>query len=211
MDYSTLAGELAQDADGILFDVHSLYAHLLGVVDRRGRQGRRYELALILVALVLAKMAGEDHPSGIAAWARARQALFVAVFRLSRARMPGHQTYRRTLKYAVRPDDLEREVSAYLQAWPEVGQAVRLTLDGKTVRGTIAFGDSRGVHLLAAYLPKLGVVLLQVAVDTKTNEIGAAPQVLKMLDLQGKTVSGDATLAPALQVQVCLRSALCRC
>lgn len=195
MDYSILAQNLAQDADGIVFDVQSLYAHLLGVVDRRGRQGRRYELALILVALVLAKMAGEDNPSGMAAWARARQALFVAVFRLKRPRMPGHQTYRRTLKSAVRPDDLERAVSAYLQAWPEVGQAVRLTLDGKTVRGTIAFGDSRGVHLLAAYLPGLGVVLFQVAVDTKTNEIGAAPQVLNMLDLQGKIVSGDALFA----------------
>ena len=65
----------------------------------------------------------------------------------------------------------------------------------KTVRGTIAFGDSRGVHLLAAYLPGLGVVLFQVAVDTKTNEIGAAPQVLNMLDLQGKIVSGDALFA----------------
>ncbi len=79
------------------------------------------------------------------------------------------------------------------------------------MRGTLAFGETRGLHLLAAYLPGVGVVLFQVAVDTQTNEIRAAPQVLKMLDLQGKIVSGDATLAPALQVQVCLPSGRCRC
>ena len=63
--------------------------------------------------------------------------------------------------------DVEREVEAYLSTWPEVGDEVRITLDGKTVRGTVPFGDTRGLHLLAAYLPGVGVVLFQVAVDTK--------------------------------------------
>ena len=195
MDYSIIAQGLAQDADGIVFDVHSLYAHFLQVTDRRGHQGRRYELALILTALVLAKMGGEDTISGIAAWARARQELFSATFGLKRTGMPGHNTYRRTLKRGLRLADLEREVCAYLRAWPEVGHEVRISLDGKTVRGTIAFGETRGLHLLAAYLPGLGVVLAQLAVDTKTNEIMAAPHVLKVLDLQGKIVTGDAMFA----------------
>jgi predicted transposase YbfD/YdcC len=195
MDYSTLAQHVAQDRDGVVFDVHSLYAHLRQVKDWRARRGRRYELAVILTALVLAKMAGEDTPSGIAAWARERVALFDEVFGLPRLAMPSHNTYRRALKRALRLADLERELDAYVQTWPEVGTEVRLTLDGKTLRGTIAFGETRGVHLLAAYLPGLGVVLFQVAVDTKTNEIGAAPQVLKMLDLQGKIVTGDAMFA----------------
>ena len=168
-------------------------------------------MAVILVALVLAKMAGEDTPSGMAAWARERQALLSEALDLKRPALPSHNTYRRALKQALRLEDLAREIDAYIQTWPEVGSEVRITLDGKTLRGTVAFGESRGVHLLAAYLPRLGVVLLQVAVDTKTNESGAAPQVLKMLDLQGKIVTGDATLAPALQVQVCSHSAPCRC
>ena len=195
MDYSTLARNLAQDTDGVIIDIHSLYARFLALVDRRGRHGRRYELALILVAIVLAKLAGEDHPSGIAAWARARKELFIEVFALKRPAMPAPNTYRRALKRGVSLEDLEREVGAFLQAWPEVGSEMRITLDGKTVRGTIAFGDTRGLHLLAAYLPGVGVVLFQVAVETKTNEITAAPKVLKMLDLQGKIVTGDAMFA----------------
>ena len=148
--------QLAQDADGIVFAVHSLYAHFLRVVDRRGRRGRRYELGLILTALALAKMAGEDTPSGIADWARARQTLFSATFSLKRATMPGHNTYRRTLQRGLCLADLDREICAYLAAWPEVGHEVHISLDGKTVRGTIAFGETRGLHLLAAYVYSLG-------------------------------------------------------
>jgi predicted transposase YbfD/YdcC len=195
MDYSTLAGNLAQDADGVIIDALSLYAYFLRLIDRRGRQGRRYELALVLVAIVLAKLGGEDKPSGIAEWVRARKELFIEVFGLKRARMPGHNTYRRVLKWGVYLEDLERVIRAYLQTWPEVGLEARVTLDGKSMRGTIAFGETRGLHLLAAYQPKTGVVLFQVAVELEANEITAAPKVLKMLDLQGKIVSGDALFA----------------
>ncbi len=50
----------------------------------------------------------------------------------------------------------------------------------------------RGTHLLAAYLPHQGVVLAQVEVDQKENEIVAAPCLLADLDLTGTVVTGDA-------------------
>lgn len=45
---------------------------------------------------------------------------------------------------------------------------------------------------MAAYLPDSGVVLGQVEVEGKTNEITAAPQLVKQLDLRGCVVTGDA-------------------
>jgi hypothetical protein len=57
---------------------------------------------------------------------------------------------------------------------------------------TIASGQQRGVYLLAVYDPVNGVVLNQVDIEAKTNEIGAAPAVLNALDLHGKIVTGDA-------------------
>jgi predicted transposase YbfD/YdcC len=69
---------------------------------------------------------------------------------------------------------------------------VLIALDGKTLRGTIPAGQSQGVHLLAAYLPAEGMVLVQIAVESKENEIVAAPKVLASLDLRGKIVMGDA-------------------
>ena len=62
------------------------------------------------------------------------------------------------------------------------------------MRGSIAAGQTRGTHLLAAYLPSEGVVLAQVEVDGKENEIKAAPRLLQAIDLRDKVVSGDAML-----------------
>jgi len=51
------------------------------------------------------------------------------------------------------------------------------------------------VHLLAAYLPKEGVVLAQVQVSTAGSEVSAAPVLLASLDLRATVVSGDALFA----------------
>lgn len=67
-----------------------------------------------------------------------------------------------------------------------------MTLDGKVLCGTITAGETHTVHLLAAYAPERGVVLLQVEVERQTNEITTAVRVLEALDLQGCVVTGDA-------------------
>jgi predicted transposase YbfD/YdcC len=196
MKYSTLQIEIQvpHSEDGYVFDVGSLYDYLLTLTDKRKARGKRYELALILVLMAIAKLAGEDTPYGIADWVRARGRLLAQVFQRTRETFPGHNTYRRVLGQVVDMIEFEVLVGKFLSQWSGVGQSVLIALDGKTLRGTIARGQTRGVHLLAAYLPREGIVLFQVAVESKTNEIGAAPQVLKALDLRGKLVRGDALL-----------------
>ena len=86
---------------------------------------------------------------------------------------------------------------------PRDGQWVQVTIDGKTLRGSIPAGQTRGVHLMAAYVPGEGVVIAQVEVGGKENEIKAAPRLLEAIDLRGKVVSADAMLAQRqLSVQI---------
>lgn len=61
--------------------------------------------------------------------------------------------------------------------------------------GTIPAGQTRGLHLLVAFLPEAGWVMVQVEVGSTENEIPAAGCVLKMFDLRGKIITGDALLA----------------
>jgi predicted transposase YbfD/YdcC len=182
-------------ADSFIFSLESLYARLCQLADQRQRRGVRYPLAFVLAVMTLAKLAGQDKPCSIAEWVAERAALWVKAFELKRPRMPSHHTYRRTLRKAVRPDEWEQVVEDFLAALPQTGPPVQITLDGKTLRGTLAAGATRGLHLLAAYWPATGLVLCQVEVDPTTNEIGAAPLVLERLDLQGKIVTGDALYA----------------
>jgi predicted transposase YbfD/YdcC len=171
-----------------------LYERLSGLGDSRQRRGRRYELAVILIGLLLAKLAGEDKPEGIVDWVQLRSAFFVDIFHLKRAAMPCAMTYRRVLAEAITISELDQLTREYLLSWPRAGQSRQIALDGKTARGVLAPDQTRAMHLLAAYLPDEGIVLMQLEVGRHTNEIPTAPNVLKVLDLQGKIVTADALL-----------------
>ena len=178
---------------GMIFDISSLYAYLLRLHDRRKHRGIRYNLAMILVVLILAKLCGQDKPYAIADWAQNRSKFLVEVLRLKRSRLPHHSTYRRILETVLDGDEFERAMSEFIGQRPEVGQGVVIAIDGKTLRGTITREDPFGLHLLAAYLPGEGIVLFQMVVEKdKENEIVVAPQLLKSLDLRQKVVVADA-------------------
>ncbi len=181
-----------RDLDAILFDVKGLLERLKGLNDCRGERGKRYELAPLLVLIVLAKLSGEDTPSGIADWLSCRAAGLIEALGLDWPRMPHHSTLRRIIASVVEPEGLDQVFSEHLTNLPQVGRSQYIAIDGKTVRGTINEAKPRGDHLLTAYLPREGIVLGQVAVSSKENEISEAPKLLRQLDLRGKVVMGDA-------------------
>lgn len=188
MKSSTLT---AKKNEGFFFSLTDLYPRLAGLEDPRARRGKRYRQADVLLIFLLAKLSGEDTPSGIAEWAQHRQATLRTALGIAHHRLPHHSTYRRLLGENVNPDELEAEVGAYLSSKLK-GPEVLIALDGKTVRGTIPSGETQGTHLLAAFVPEEGLVLMQMAVDQKENEIRVAPRLLKCLDLRQKIVMGDA-------------------
>lgn len=177
-----------------LFHVGSLYAELNTLEDKRNAKGKRYSLALVLLLMVLAKLCGEDTPSGIAEWARLRTKRLVKLLQLERKTLPCHNTYRRVLSGAIDLLEFQQVTSHFLTQGLNQGQSILVAIDGKTLRGTIPKGESQGVHLLAAYLPAEGIVLMQVALEKKGNEIRAAPKLLETIDLRNKVVRADAML-----------------
>ena len=175
-----------------VFDLGGLYAHLERLTDGRDPRGIRYQLADALSLIILAKLGGEDEPRGIADWLKHRAEMLVKALKLARSSMPHEVTISRILGGAVDPEELEEVLQHYFDGPAQMSQEVVIAIDGKTLRGTIPSGQSQGLHLLAAYLPREGLVLMQVAVESKENEIVAAPKLLAVLDLRGKVVIGDA-------------------
>lgn len=193
MKCATIVPEVrVENPEARIFDVGSLWGRLASLPDARHRRGVRYPLAVILVLAILAKLGGEDRPSGIADWVRQRAALLREALRLPGSTLPHANTYRRVLGEVVDAADLDAAVGEFLRGLPGVGRSVVVSIDGKTVRGTIGTDHPRGEHLLAAYLPEEGIVLMQVRAGEKENEISVAPTLLKSLDLRGKVVIGDA-------------------
>lgn len=179
------------------FSLTALAEHLAPLIDQRKPRGKRYPLVPLLLTAVLAKLAGYPRLEDLSDWARLRAVDLSALFGVSRTTMPHQSTWSRIFAHAIDLADFEARLTTFFQAQrhqaelPERGSIV-LALDGKTLRGTIPAGQSRGVHLLAAFLPEEGVVLAQAAVECKENEIVVAPIVLANLPLNGVVVVGDA-------------------
>lgn len=185
----------AEQATASIIHIGHLLDYLRRVKDGRKRRGIRYRLEVILVLFILAKLCGENKVYGIAEWVQLRSEYLIDALdlKLKRNCLPHHSTYRRILTDEISADELEVIFSEYLTQLPRRGQELVIVIDGKTVRGTITLEDRFGLHLLAAYLPGEGIVLMQMEVKKdKENEIVVAPRLLQSLDLRNKVVIGDA-------------------
>jgi predicted transposase YbfD/YdcC len=207
MDVTTVTVRPFGSEQPFTLDLLSIYEQFQQVPDQRYRRGVRYPLAVLLTIALWAKLTGANQVRAIAEWARERQGELATRFGLSRACMPHPTTWSRVLASAVAAEALDHALAPLLVVPPSAEVPARvsqqLALDGKTLCGTIPRGASQGVHLLSAYAVEAGVVVAQVPVGRKENEIVAAPRLLKGLNLRGAIISGDAMFAQrGLSIQV---------
>jgi predicted transposase YbfD/YdcC len=155
----------------------------------------RHRLAVILGLAVCAVLAGARSFTAIAEWAAdADQGTLKALG--IRGAVPSESTFRRVLQ-RLDADAFDHLAGAWAQQRTAPGPRARrvIAVDGKTLRGS-GHGEQDSRHLLAAFDHAHGVVLGQVDVATKTNEI---PMFSTLLDRVG---IGDAVItADALHAQ----------
>ena len=160
--------------------------------DPRDRRGVRYPLAGVLALAVTATVAGCRSFAAIGQWAAESTAEKLLSFGLTGGSAPDESTLRK-LFARLDADALDRTLGAWM--WTRtvtVGRRRVIALDGKTVRGARTRPDGKAPHLVAAFDHGAGVVLGQVAVDAKSNEIPAARTLLGHLELDGAVVTLDA-------------------
>src|SRR5262249_11476432 len=168
----------------------TLVEALAKVPDPRKPKGRRHPLSAILALVVLAMLTGCHSYEAIAQFGRDKGAALAFALGFLRGKTPCKSTFSvlfRALDITAFESVLADWVASRL---PKDGQLV-LAIDGKVARGS-RDGEAPGQHLVAAYAPAACAVLGQVRVDAKTNEHKAALQLLGVVPVKGRIVSGDA-------------------
>ena len=206
MDYTTLLPEVKESQDQGQKHLQSLYAVCQQVVDGRAARGKRYDLARLLLLLVLAKLAGMKSLLGASEWIEHQEALLREVRHLPWKRMPCTNTY----SYALAHLD-SQQVNAQLAAWfvrqarekrsaeETDGRAAQpsshLAIDGKALKGTgeqMYGGDNPQQHLLHVYEVQTGIVLEQCPIGEKRNEVSALKPLLTEVLCKGRILTTDA-------------------
>lgn len=162
------------------------------VPDPRSPLGRRHPLPAILTLTVCAMLCGARSLYAIAQWGRDHGGNLAASLGFSQERTPAVSTLHLVFSRLDRTA-FEQALSGWLcQQGLPLGTA--LAIDGKTLRG-IHGEQMPGVHLVAAFAHKMGIVIDQEASAGKGQELAAAMALLERLPLKGKVVTGDALFA----------------
>lgn len=184
--------------------VASLMQVLAAVPDPRKRRGVRHRLVAVLVMSVCAVLGGMRSFVAIAQWARdsveSCPQLRDQLGGITVA--PAESTFRRTLQ-RLDAGELDRLLGAWAQmraaglnAADEQTGLRAMAADGKTLRGSGSAapvdGDAAQRHLLTVFDHTHGIVLGQVDVDAKTNEVPMLPILLDQVDVTGVVVTADA-------------------
>jgi hypothetical protein len=162
---------------------------LNGLVDPRKPRGVRHPVATVVAIAVCAALSGARSFCAIAEWAHTLSAQALQQLGAKRSSPPSEPTIRRILQ-RLNADSLDAQICNWIQKNLCLsGRAV--AVDGKTLRGAHRHGQ-KPVHLLSAILHHEALVIGQINVEEKTNEIPKLPQLLDPLPLQGAVVTADA-------------------
>jgi len=168
-----------------------LLAHFARLDDPRVERTKRHPLVNILAIAISAVICGAETWDDIEAFGEAKAAWFGEFLDLSGG-IPSHDTFNRVFA-ALDPAQFRTCFAAWMAAVAAVLPAEVVALDGKTVRRSHDRGAGKSaIHLVSAWATTNRLVLGQVKVDAKSNEITAIPDLLRALALTGCIVTIDA-------------------
>jgi predicted transposase YbfD/YdcC len=159
------------------------------------RHNVRHLFTDILSIAILAVMSRANDWSEIVLYAQIREAWLATFLTLPKG-IPCEDTFRRVFA-RIDPDAFERCFIRWTTALAEAGaqapEGKLINLDGKTMRRSFEHAwDKQGLHLVSAWCQHNQVVLGQLAVEQKSNEITAIPKLLAMLNIKKAVVTIDA-------------------
>jgi hypothetical protein len=157
--------------------------------DPRTGNARQHDLLEILLIGLFTVLCGGETYADIAHFGHDNRE-FLQEFLTLEHGIPSHDTFSRVFRL-LDPAPFHVCSLCFMRAFAEGCRGV-VALDGKTLRRPFdrACGHSP-LHLVSSWAVEQRLVLGQIAVDAKSNEITAVPQRLRMLSLDGVVVTAD--------------------
>jgi predicted transposase YbfD/YdcC len=158
---------------------------------RIDNENKKHLLVDILVSAICAVLGGANSWLAVERFCHAHKGWLRSFLELPNG-IPSHDTYRLVF-LSLSADEMNRRFANWMSEISEGLKLKQVAIDGKTMCGS---GGGRtglqALHMVHAFATENGICLAQQAVDTKSNEIVAIPELLKLLDLKGALVTIDA-------------------
>jgi predicted transposase YbfD/YdcC len=168
-----------------------VYKHFENLTDPRINRGKNHNLIEMIFLALTATICGAQGWADVERFAKSKRAWFRRFVRLKQG-IPSHDTFGRVFS-VLDTGEFLTAMHAWVDAFAGSLRGQGIAIDGKTLRGSFdrAAGKS-ALHTITAFACHTRVCLRQMSVDEKSNEIPAVPELLKLMELSGATVTLDA-------------------
>ena len=177
-------------------ELSEVVSHFEMLEDSRSSINRHHPLVSVVTISLMAVLSGADGPTAIRQWAKAKSDFLLSALDLPKG-IPSKDVFRRVMM-ALDPHAFQACFMSWLNSLqqasnPNPQQRQTMAVDGKCLRRSHDRAKGLGpLHLVSVWLSDVGLTLAQTATDTKSNEITAIPEVLKLVDMKGAIISIDA-------------------
>lgn len=161
------------------------------VVDSRVEGRCDHKLIDVIVIAICGVICGADSWTGIETFGKAKEQ-WLSTFLELRSGIPSHDTFGYIFS-RLEGEAFQKGFVRWVEAVFQVTKGQVIAIDGKTVRGSHDKQSGKdAIHLVSAWASANGIVMGQRKVDSKSNEIVAIPELLRLLDVSGCIVTIDA-------------------
>jgi predicted transposase YbfD/YdcC len=165
--------------------------HFSGIEDPRIDRKKLHKLLDIMVIAICAAICGADTWEDVEIFGKAKEKWFRALLELPNG-IPSHDTFNRVFN-RLDPEKFQSCFISWINAVSKIITGQVIAIDGKVLRRSHDQGIGKAaIDMVSAWATANHMVLGQVKVDEKSNEITAIPQLLQALEISGCIITIDA-------------------
>jgi len=165
--------------------------HFDSIKDPRIERCKKHNLLDILLLAISAVLSGAEGWEDIEDFGHLKLD-WLKKYGSFKAGVPKHDTIARVI-CRLKASEIENAFQSWISSLIKTTGADIIAIDGKTARRSFTTNDRKSaLHTVSAWSCQHQLVLGQTAVDRKTNEITAIPELLTMLDIENSIITLDA-------------------
>ena len=171
--------------------IASIIHHFSTITDPRVNRRKKHELSDIFFIALCATICGADNWVAIERFGQAKKAWFTEQLDLEHG-IPSHDTFGDVFA-AIDTEQFSECFSNWVDDLATLVEEDIIALDGKCLRRSLDKASNKAaIYMVSAWSRQNSLVLGQVKVDDKSNEITAIPKLLSRLNIAGAVITIDA-------------------
>ena len=187
------AGKIAR-VEGVKKMGGDLIEYLKQVEDFRTKDGRRHQLWLVLLFVIMATMNGDVGNRGCGDFVKRHKQVLIDKFGIARHGVPSYSTIRRIMN-GVDFDRFVEKFNDWAKTYVDLEESEWCGVDGKCIKGTVTNHDLHSqnfVSIVSLFASKRGLVVGMNKFESKQgSEIETVRNLIAALDLSGVILTFD--------------------